>query len=205
MPSAAQLEGQRFGMLTVITRSGSRVYSSGKEHRALWHCLCDCGKALITTTDMLRKGEAKSCGCQRFKGLHLKLYKNNAKRRSNADVGFITLYNSYKNNKRNKDFNLTQDAFRKLTSSNCAYCGEQPRQQCRPFKLSLAVYVYNGLDRVNTNKGYVIDNVVPSCKYCNYAKNSLSKEDFFKLIKKIYEFNQLENVNDNYMEFAKAT
>jgi len=48
-------------------------------------------------------------------------------------------------------------------------------------------YTYNGLDRIDNAKGYILDNVVPCCKHCNYAKRNMSTEKFYNLIKSIYE------------------
>ena len=44
----------------------------------------------------------------------------------------------------------------------------------------------NGLDRVDNNKGYTIDNVVPCCKRCNYAKNNQTPREFKEWVKKVY-------------------
>jgi hypothetical protein len=44
----------------------------------------------------------------------------------------------------------------------------------------------NGIDRVVPDKGYVYDNCVPCCKYCNRAKSDLTTEQFKNLIIKIY-------------------
>ena len=57
MATVAELIGQRFARLTVVRRIGS---DNGK---ALWECLCDCGKTTSTTTGSLRKGNTRSCGC----------------------------------------------------------------------------------------------------------------------------------------------
>ena len=50
------------------------------------------------------------------------------------------------------------------------------------------IYVfYNGIDRVDNNRGYEIENVVPCCTSCNSAKMDLSKEDFLCRIKRCYD------------------
>lgn len=55
---APDLVGSKFGRLSVIERNGS---SKGKE--ALWKCKCDCGGTAIVSTNDLRRGHTKSCGC----------------------------------------------------------------------------------------------------------------------------------------------
>jgi len=55
----------------------------------------------------------------------------------------------------------------KLITQPCHYSGHSPNP-------------YNGLDRVDSSKGYSIDNVVPCCHACNCAKNSMSTEQFIE-------------------------
>jgi hypothetical protein len=51
------LDGQKFGMLTVIERQGM----SGRN--AAWLCLCDCGNSKVASSRNLRCGDTRSCGC----------------------------------------------------------------------------------------------------------------------------------------------
>lgn len=52
------LEGQKFGNLTVIEEYGRDKYKN-----VLWECLCDCGEKTIVTSGNLVTGHTKSCGC----------------------------------------------------------------------------------------------------------------------------------------------
>ena len=56
------LTGQTFGYLTVLERDEDKVSASGKR-RTVWKCVCKCGNKLSVTTDALRSGRTKSCGC----------------------------------------------------------------------------------------------------------------------------------------------
>jgi len=51
------LAGQKFNMLTVI----KEVPKIGKDIK--WLCKCDCGNESTVTTDHLKSGHSKSCGC----------------------------------------------------------------------------------------------------------------------------------------------
>lgn len=51
--------GRRYGKLTVLEDSGRRDY----KQTIIWRCLCDCGNITYANTDILNKGEKKSCGC----------------------------------------------------------------------------------------------------------------------------------------------
>lgn len=53
------LIGQRFGRLTVLESCENKTKSSGK-----WYsCECDCGNIISVSTQGLRRGTTKSCGC----------------------------------------------------------------------------------------------------------------------------------------------
>ena len=71
-------------------------------------------------------------------------------------------------------FLLTLDEFISLWDQNCSYCGEKIEGI--------------GLDRIDNNKGYIIQNVVPCCEICNYMKQSSSKKAFISQCKKIIKF-----------------
>jgi hypothetical protein len=58
MPVAIDLTGQRFHRLTVLTQA---PMIRGR-YRA-WHCRCVCGTEIVITTQGLRSGDTKSCGC----------------------------------------------------------------------------------------------------------------------------------------------
>ena len=62
MGSFIDLSGQRFGRLIVIERVENYVSPSGNP-KVRWRCKCDCGNEAIVTSENLRKGSTKSCGC----------------------------------------------------------------------------------------------------------------------------------------------
>ena len=41
----------------------------------------------------------------------------------------------------------------------------------------------NGIDRINSDKGYTIDNCVPCCAQCNHMKLDYTTEEFLTKIK----------------------
>jgi hypothetical protein len=58
-PKRLDLVGQRFGMLLVKLK----IKSDNKATRFL--CLCDCGKTKVIVGSELKRGNNKSCGCNR--------------------------------------------------------------------------------------------------------------------------------------------
>lgn len=59
MPKFIDLTGQKFGKLTVVERVGSRKGS------VTWRCTCECGGEAIVTSNCLRTGSTKTCGCSK--------------------------------------------------------------------------------------------------------------------------------------------
>lgn len=53
------LTGQRFGRWTVVSRAEKRPSSK----QAMWTCKCDCGNMGYVSSQDLRTGISKSCGC----------------------------------------------------------------------------------------------------------------------------------------------
>jgi 5-methylcytosine-specific restriction endonuclease McrA len=39
-------------------------------------------------------------------------------------------------------------------------------------------YIYNGIDRIDNERGYLPDNAVPCCKRCNQAKADMAIDEF---------------------------
>ena len=56
------LESKKFGTLTVVKRIENYVSPSGTI-RSQWLCKCECGNYTKVTSDKLKSGNTKSCGC----------------------------------------------------------------------------------------------------------------------------------------------
>lgn len=52
------LVGQKFGKLTVI-----KEHSRNRKNLILWECLCECGQLTLATSDHIKCGHKRSCGC----------------------------------------------------------------------------------------------------------------------------------------------
>ena len=93
---------------------------------------------------------------------------------------------------RNHEYDLTQDQFESLITQNCYYCGAPPRPASESAIKDRGnprqpTFYYNGIDRINSELGYTIENCVPCCPTCNYMKRTLQQDDFYKQIIKIYQ------------------
>ena len=181
-----ELEGKQFGRLKV-----TQFAFTTKNGKPTFECLCACGKIVYVDQYNLLSGIAQSCGCLRTEKIILS--------KIVPDAGFRGLFQSYKlgAKRRGIPWELTEEQFRKLTSSPCYYTGREPASvfissnaHTRRRKHGLPpnsgnTYCYNGIDRIDSSKGYTLDNCVPACKAANLAKQSLSHDEFIALCKEI--------------------
>lgn len=84
---------------------------------------------------------------------------------------------------RDLEFLLTEQEFKALATASCHYCGAPPANVSR-YDGYNGVFTYNGIDRVDTAKGYTVSNCVPSCKTCNRAKRDIPYAEFIAWIKR---------------------
>ena len=59
---------------------------------------------------------------------------------------------------RNLSFSITDEEAKNILNQKCYYCNEDE---------------YIGIDRIDSKKGYTLENCVPCCKFCNLMKNKL--------------------------------
>lgn len=97
------------------------------------------------------------------------------------------LMSNVKSNARNRGikFDLSFDDIKTIADSNCFYCGNEPE----PRKLKDEYFYCNGIDRLDSSIGYILENCVSSCKQCNLAKLDYSMDDFLKWIDRVYHHN----------------
>lgn len=173
-PNVVDIIGKQFGRLKVLRESKAR----NKRREVYWACLCSCGKEKNINGCDLRNGNTKSCGCLHYDMLCIK----------KGEANFNKLYDTYRRSaeKRGLGFYLDKDYFRKITKSECKYCGCIPSASFES-KRSNGKYIYNGIDRIDNNCGYTRHNCVACCKKCNYMKHTSSLDGFLSHVRKIYE------------------
>lgn len=180
-PKTKDLTGKRFGRLIIVCQS-----LKSKCNKAQWLCRCDCGKELVAVSGNLVSGLTTSCGCRKLE-ISSATGTANAIHES-AEAALLVKY-KYFAAKRELPFALTQDQFNTLTSSDCHYCGCHPAQRSKRRH----PYVYNGIDRMNNERGYDFNNCVPCCGQCNRAKSAKSYSEFMDWIDRLVRYHNEQN------------
>lgn len=176
MGKRLNIAGKRFGKLFVIELCGSI------NGRSFWSCVCDCGNYKKVRGSDLVNQKSQSCGC----------LKNELDKPDRNRQLLETLYSKMKRNaiRRGLEFSLKIGLFENLISQNCFYCDSTPktiwRDEVNKKIISGSELRYNGLDRVDSDRGYTIDNVVPCCIICNRMKMDSDFYSFLDHIKQIY-------------------
>lgn len=166
------LTGQRFGKLTALYRA-----TNGNFGNARWVCLCECGKQIRVDSHNLRRGQTKSCGC--FDTHH----RYNDETLSSKNF----LYTIYKGSAKERGikFSLKFEDLIHIVQQRCHYCGSPPTKLFKAQRARKG-FLCHGIDRLDNEGDYVLENAVPCCKDCNYAKMEKTQEDFRKWIDKCY-------------------
>jgi hypothetical protein len=179
MPKMKDLTNQKIGNLFVIRLYERRKRNNGSGRSdTIWECQCDCGKiSYPSSSNLLRPSNTKTCGCSwNKKGEEAAAWKGHHKISGRY-------WNGVKGNAkgRNIPFKITiEDAWNQwlIQNGKCAYTN-----------LDLELYGCGGiigtwpcgtasLDRIDSSKGYTIDNIQWVHKTVNKMKWDLSQEDF---------------------------
>lgn len=109
----------------------------------------------------------------------------------------LTYFNRFKKQaiSRNIIFELTEQNFNDIISNKCFYCGKEN-----------TINHKNGIDRIDSQIGYIINNCYSCCKTCNFIKNRININKLFKKFKKISEIGHTVIIPDKIViRFANNT
>jgi len=86
---------------------------------------------------------------------------------------------------RGLSWELSIDQVGMLYKQPCHYCGDIPNGKL------------NGIDRQDSSIGYIIENCVPCCPTCNYAKWQMAPDEFVWHCNKVAQFNKKGHTKDD--------
>jgi len=181
--TAKNRTAQKFYKLTFIKPTALR-----RNQAIVWEAMCECGNTTFVVPNSVINGTTTSCGCyaisvRRQSGLQRRKYNPMI---STARAVWLATYKEC-------EFEL----FFQKSQEACHYCARPPHRiwnvmnggskSCSSFQKEHGNFIYNGLDRIDSNKTHTPDNIVPCCADCNRAKSDMPLQDFLDLIKKIYD------------------
>lgn len=93
------------------------------------------------------------------------------------------------------DFELSEDDYNKITNEACYLCGKIQTDGYR-----------NGIDRIDSNKGYIDENMKASCKPCNLMKREFEYNDFLEKLIKISNTwsKKIDELDNNYKKLGQC-
>ena|SRR5271166_6322307 len=131
----------------------------------------------------------KSPTYQKIRRLSIKEGTWNPRHFTGGESAFRDLWRRYIRSAKNRkhEWGLSEDQVRQFFSRNCFYCDDPPTSSWPPPSVHIkGSILYNGIDRTDSNIGYVVGNCVSCCKICNLMKQSLSHEEFLSRVTRIY-------------------
>jgi len=186
MPPSQDVTGKRFGKLTALHKE----YKHPTQGTWFWKCKCDCGNTTVVRLSKLNNGWTKSCGCAHGDASQRASEKWHEER--DQDPYLTHKVHSVKHNARTggRELSLSPKQICALVTSPCFYCESLEIEEglVRRFKGKKSwIKPTNGVDRIDSEGGYTLDNVRPCCANCNYAKRRLTDEEFYSHIDKLHK------------------
>ncbi len=148
----------------------------------------------------------------KFKDLVRKVYINKSAQIDDKNIRIINksdiklstfnhVYDDYRQGAKQRElkFNLTKEEAWSIFIQRCHYCNSDLCHK-QISKYGCGDFSHNGIDRVNNDLGYSIENCVPCCVNCNRLKSTESKEGFLEWVEKVYSNLKLlpdRNINNN--------
>jgi len=165
--------GAKYGKLTIL-----KVKTKTIQKRSYCECLCDCGKIIELRTDAVKSLTTLSCGCFHRNKISL-LGCNNP-----AYAGFPDISGSYFSQL--KKSAVTRNIIFSLSKKYLQTLYEKQNKRCALTNIPISFGIKNSsctasLDRIDSLKGYIEDNVQFVIKDINLMKRDLDEKYFIYL------------------------
>jgi hypothetical protein len=172
--------GHKFGILTVLEQTSRFKF---KRKSRIYICKCECGN--ITEVPAAQFSTQQSCGCLKRHPRHYKEKIIEVEKEINKLIVSVINQYKYSAKRRKLCFKLTNNEIKELIFKKCKYCNKAPFLN-KTSKKDSSIYInYNGIDRINNQLGYIFDNCVTCCKFCNQAKGTMTLNEFYSWIIKL--------------------
>ncbi len=183
-----QLIGKRYGEWEVLSS-----HSKSRSGATRYFCRCSCGTEKDVLSSHLVQGQSLSCGCLRLKGKEHKSWTGH-EGITGQQWGQILRSANGSKGRRLLEFTITIEYAWELYVKQKGLCALS----------SLPITLRTGwtnpgnasLDRIDSGKGYIPDNVQWVHKDINLMKNKLNQEYFISLCQQVAE--NLRNDNEDH-------
>lgn len=184
------LHGRVFGKLRCI-----RVFNKDKSNKIRWMCSCECGKYKIVRTNDLMSGKIKSCGC--YKKYINSIVGLESIGKGPCQTGKRSPFKSYLKTilrgaiNRNIEISINQEDLENSFKANggiCALSGVGIVMASAQFRTA-------SLDRIDSQKGYHLDNIQWVSKHLNVMKLDWEQKEFIQACETISKFQNINKQN----------
>jgi len=173
--------GYTFKTFTVVEKLNE--YTASRQR--LWKIQCTCGYTTkANSTQLASYSKSRGNRSYRCPECEAKTYVHESM--------FNYYLNQYKMGAKTRGycFELSNEQVQSLMVQDCVYCGSPPSVRSVGTRTKYPL-VCNGLDRVNNNEGYTVENTVSCCVNCNYAKKALTADQYINHCKKVVEYQRI--------------
>ena len=144
----------------------------------IWNVTCHCGNTFEYSASLIKSGKKISCGCK---------YQQASKSEEELLLKYVWSRYVASATKKKLEFNLSENNIKNIIlSKQCFYDNNNGLiHQKNIFKQKqikrLVTLEWFGIDRIDNNKGYIIENCVPCCRECNFLKRDYNMGDLKRL------------------------
>ena len=170
--------GEKIGTYTVV--KCLLEPNPDNSNGGVWACLCDCGKMETITGHELNQNK-----------IHPKCTLPNINYLKNLNGQHKVFWGCSAGG---YGVSIPRNEWEKIVLSPCVYCGNIDIRNGGVFNGVKTTIKINGVDRVDSSKGYIDGNCVSCCSICNKMKLDHTLENFLAKVKQIYDYRNLSKV-----------
>lgn len=149
----------------------------------------DCGEVKQVRGTSNHKKNSLCRRCSNIRTLPIRIAKHTLPGNEAAENKKVNSYR-YAAKARGIEWLLSKMEALDIMSKNCFYCGSGPCMVARNYyhngELGESIFICSGIDRIDNDGSYSVENCVPCCTSCNKAKLDKTTGEFIAWIKRVH-------------------